>query len=78
MLTELPNGFAIPLDKAGVKILGKPAAMIDNAEDRMKFSDMIDEIGVQQPHWRELTSPESALEFAADVGYPGEYCVRRF
>lgn len=67
---QIPNGLAIPLDKAGVKILGTPAAMIDNAEDRFKFSDMIDEIGVQQPRWRELTSTESALEFASDVGYP--------
>jgi carbamoyl-phosphate synthase (ammonia) len=70
---QIPNGLAIPLDKAGVKILGTPASMIDNAEDRMKFSDMIDEIGVQQPRWKELTSPESALNFAADVGYPGMY-----
>lgn len=69
---QIPNGLAIPLDKAGVKILGTPAAMIDNAEDRMKFSDMIDDIGVQQPRWRELSTAESALEFAADVGYPGE------
>jgi len=67
---QIPNGLAIPLDKAGVKILGTPAAMIDNAEDRFKFSDMIDEIGVQQPAWRELTSTESALDFAAGVGYP--------
>lgn len=67
---QIPNGLAIPLDKAGVKILGTPAAMIDNAEDRQKFSDMIDEIGVQQPRWRELTSTESALDFAAQVGYP--------
>lgn len=67
---QIPNGLAIPLDKAGVKILGTPAAMIDNAEDRFKFSDMIDEIGVQQPAWRELTSTESALDFAASVGYP--------
>jgi carbamoyl-phosphate synthase (ammonia) len=67
---QIPNGLAIPLDKAGVKIMGTSAAMIDNAEDRFKFSDMIDEIGVQQPEWRELTSPESALEFAAKVGYP--------
>ena len=67
---QIPNGLAIPLDKAGVKILGTPAAMIDNAEDRMKFSDMIDEIGVQQPRWRELTSVDSALDFAATVGYP--------
>jgi len=67
---QIPNGLAIPLDKAGVKILGTSAKMIDNAEDRMKFSDMIDEIGVQQPRWRELTSVDSALDFAANVGYP--------
>lgn len=67
---QIPNGLAVPLDAAGAKILGTPAAMIDNAEDRQKFSDMIDEIGVQQPAWRELTSHESAFEFAADVGYP--------
>ncbi|KAL7461628.1 hypothetical protein ACHAXS_002047, partial [Conticribra weissflogii] len=67
---QIPNGLAIPLDKAGVKILGTPASMIDNAEDRFKFSDMIDEIGVQQPRWRELTSVESAFDFAANVGYP--------
>lgn len=67
---QIPNGLAIPLDKAGVKILGTPAKMIDNAEDRMKFSDMIDDIGVQQPRWRELTSVDSALDFAKTVGYP--------
>ncbi|KAL7554053.1 hypothetical protein ACHAWF_017438 [Thalassiosira exigua] len=67
---QIPNGLAIPLDKAGVKLLGTPAAMIDNAEDRMKFSDMIDEIGVQQPRWRELTSVDSALDFANKVSYP--------
>lgn len=67
---QIPNGLAVPLDKSGVKILGTPAAMIDNAEDRFKFSDMIDEIGVQQPAWRELTSTASALEFAGEVGYP--------
>merc|ERR1712003_428539 len=67
---QIPNGLAIPLDKAGVKLLGTPAKMIDNAEDRMKFSDMIDEIGVQQPQWRELTSVDSALDFANNVGYP--------
>merc|ERR1712157_90552 len=64
------NSLAIPLDKAGVKLLGTPAKIIDNAEDRMKFSDMIDEIGVQQPQWRELTSVDSALDFANNVGYP--------
>lgn len=70
---QIPNGLAIPLDKAGVHIMGTPAKMIDNAEDRMKFSDMIDEIGVQQPRWRELTSVDSALDFASSVGYPGKF-----
>ena len=73
---QIPNGLAIPLADAGVQLLGTPAAMIDNAEDRMKFSDMIDEIGVQQPRWSELTDTESALEFAANVGYPGTYHKR--
>lgn len=68
---QIPNGLALPLDKAGVKILGTAANMIDNAEDRKKFSSALDEIGVQQPRWRELTSTDSALDFAAHVGYPG-------
>ncbi|KAL3916739.1 MAG: hypothetical protein SGILL_005041, partial [Bacillariaceae sp.] len=67
---QIPNGLAIPLADAGVKLLGTSAQMIDNAEDRNKFSAMIDEIGVQQPRWVELTSAESAVKFANDVGYP--------
>jgi carbamoyl-phosphate synthase (ammonia) len=67
---QIPNGLAMPLDKAGVKLMGTPAAMIDNAEDRQKFSDMIDDIGVQQPRWQELSSTEDALKFAENVGYP--------
>eukprot|EP00592_Proboscia_alata_P019572 CAMPEP_0194419310 /NCGR_PEP_ID=MMETSP0176-20130528/18500_1 /TAXON_ID=216777 /ORGANISM="Proboscia alata, Strain PI-D3" /LENGTH=1537 /DNA_ID=CAMNT_0039226239 /DNA_START=109 /DNA_END=4722 /DNA_ORIENTATION=- len=67
---QIPNGLAVPLDAAGVNILGTQAKMIDNAEDRMKFSDMIDEIGVQQPRWRELLTVDSAMDFAARVGYP--------
>ncbi len=69
---QIPNGLAIPLDKAGVKIMGTSAQMIDNAEDRQKFSSALDEIGVQQPRWSELTSSEAAFEFAKDVGYPGK------
>jgi len=68
---QIPNGLAIPLARAGVKILGTSAEMIDGAEDRNKFSAMIDEIGVQQPRWCELTSTELALKFANEVGYPG-------
>jgi carbamoyl-phosphate synthase large subunit len=67
---QIPNGLALPLDKAGVKILGTSAKMIDNAEDRFKFSDLMDEIVVQQPAWKELSSPEAAYTFAAEVGYP--------
>lgn len=67
---QIPNSLALPLDMAGAKLLGTPAKMIDNAEDRQKFSDMIDEIGVQQPAWRELTSVQSAYDFATKVGYP--------
>eukprot|EP00934_Nitzschia_sp_Nitz4_P008454 Nitzschia sp. Nitz4//scaffold7_size249615//193132//197941//NITZ4_001201-RA/size249615-augustus-gene-0.14-mRNA-1//1//CDS//3329558514//8444//frame0 len=67
---QIPNGLAIPLANAGVNIMGTSAAMIDNAEDRNKFSAMIDEIGVQQPRWLELTSSDSALNFANEVGYP--------
>lgn len=67
---QIPNGLAIPLADAGVKLLGTSAKMIDNAEDRNKFSAMIDEIGVQQPRWLELTDTNSAIEFANDVSYP--------
>ncbi len=72
---QIPNGLAIPLDKAGVKLLGTSAQMIDNAEDRKKFSSALDEIGVQQPRWSELTSHQAAFDFAKDVGYPGEYLI---
>jgi carbamoylphosphate synthase large subunit len=44
---QIPNGLALPLDQAGAKLLGTPAKMIDNAEDRNKFSAAMDEIGVQ-------------------------------
>jgi carbamoyl-phosphate synthase (ammonia) len=67
---QIPNGLVVPLDKAGVKIMGTTAQSIDNAEDRFKFSDMIDEIGVQQPAWSELSSADSAIAFAKKVGYP--------
>ena len=67
---QIPNNLALPLDKANVNILGTSAAMIDNAEDRNKFSAALDEIGVQQPAWEHMTSMESASSFACKVGYP--------
>ena len=43
---------------------------IDNAENRFKFSRMLDQIGIDQPEWRELTNTDSTLEFCAEVGFP--------
>jgi carbamoyl-phosphate synthase large subunit len=53
---QIPNNLAMRLDGQGVNILGTTAKSIDNAEDREKFSAMLDRIGVDQPRWRELTS----------------------
>ena len=67
---RIPNTLSIPLHNAGVKILGTSPAMIDRAEDRNKFSSMLDKIGVDQPAWRELTGLEEARNFAREVKYP--------
>ncbi|RMH61165.1 MAG: carbamoyl-phosphate synthase (glutamine-hydrolyzing) large subunit [Calditrichaeota bacterium] len=67
---QIPNNLAMPLDKAGIPILGTPAASIDRAENRQAFSHMLDTIGVDQPVWQELDNMTSAREFAARVGYP--------
>lgn len=58
------------LDQEQVHILGTTAKSIDNAEDREKFSAMLDRIGVDQPRWRELTSMEDINEFITEVGFP--------
>ena len=67
---QLPNNLALQLAEAGVKLLGTSAAGIDAAEDRHKFSRLLDSLGIAQPAWRELTSSDDALEFARKVGYP--------
>jgi carbamoyl-phosphate synthase (ammonia) len=67
---QIPNGLANPLHDCGVNILGTTPEMIDNAEDRKKFSDMCDRNGIDQPAWSEMTSIEDAFTFAEDVGYP--------
>ncbi|MDR2955984.1 MAG: carbamoyl-phosphate synthase (glutamine-hydrolyzing) large subunit [Prevotella sp.] len=67
---QIPNNLAIRLDKANVNILGTSAQSIDNAEDRHKFSSMLDRIGVDQPRWKELTSLEDIKGFVEEVGYP--------
>ncbi|BEG98717.1 carbamoyl-phosphate synthase (glutamine-hydrolyzing) large subunit [Bacteroides sedimenti] len=67
---QIPNNLAMRLDEAKVNILGTTAKSIDNAEDRNKFSAMLDRIGVDQPRWRELTSMEDINGFVAEVGFP--------
>jgi carbamoyl-phosphate synthase large subunit len=67
---QVPNNLALQLAEAGVRILGTPAASIDRAEDRHKFSRLLDELGIAQPAWRELSSMPDALAFANSVGYP--------
>jgi carbamoyl-phosphate synthase large subunit len=67
---QIPNNLALPLSKAGVRLLGTSAANIDTAEDRHQFSRLLDRLGIQQPAWRELVSVDDALGFASDAGYP--------
>lgn len=67
---QIPNNLALRLDSQGVHILGTSAASIDNAEDRDKFSAMLDRIGVDQPEWRALTSMKDIAAFIDKVGFP--------
>lgn len=67
---QIPNNLATRLDEQGVNILGTSAQSIDNAEDRNKFSAMLDRLGIDQPRWRELTSLEDINEFIEEVGFP--------
>lgn len=67
---QIPNNLALKLDRTGVHILGTNAVDIDRAEDRHKFSALLDRIGVLQPQWKEFARPEDAFAFADKVGYP--------
>jgi carbamoyl-phosphate synthase/aspartate carbamoyltransferase len=67
---QTPNNIALPLHRLNVKVLGTSPEMIDTAENRYKFSRMLDRIGVDQPTWKELTSFEEAKEFCNKVSYP--------
>jgi carbamoyl-phosphate synthase large subunit len=67
---QIPNNLAMKLDAEGVNILGTDARSIDNAEDRHKFSSMLDDLGIDQPRWRELTSMDDIHEFINEVGFP--------
>ncbi|RMZ66621.1 carbamoyl-phosphate synthase arginine-specific large chain [Pyrenophora seminiperda CCB06] len=68
---QLPQNIALKLQESGkAKVLGTDPHDIDKAEDRHKFSSILDSIGVDQPAWKELTSYEDAKKFANSVGYP--------
>ncbi len=67
---QVANNMALPLEEMGAKILGTSARQIDRAEDRHKFSSMLDSLGIDQPEWSELTSLDEAKEFAGKVHYP--------
>ena len=67
---QIPNNLAVRLDEQGIPLLGTQAQYIDNAEDRDKFSALLDRIGVDQPEWSALTSMEDINEFIDRVGFP--------
>ena len=67
---QIPNNLALPLYNSGIRILGTSPLDIDRAEDRHKFSKLLDTLNVDQPEWEELTSIEDAERFAGRVGYP--------
>uniref|UniRef100_A0A6Q2X5U7 Carbamoyl phosphate synthase arginine-specific large chain n=1 Tax=Esox lucius TaxID=8010 RepID=A0A6Q2X5U7_ESOLU len=67
---QLPNNIAMSLHRQQCRILGTSPEFIDSAENRFKFSRMLDTIGISQPLWKELTDIESAMKFCETVGYP--------
>lgn len=67
---QTPNNLAMRLHKAGIKFIDTSPRQIDNAESRHKFSQILDDIEVDQPEWREVTTLEDAKQFARNVGYP--------
>lgn len=67
---QIPNNLAMRLDEQHVPILGTAARDIDNAEDRAKFSSLLNELGINQPEWRALTSMDDINEFVERVGFP--------
>ena len=67
---QIPNNLAVRLDEHNIPILGTTAKSIDNAEDRHKFSAMLDRIGVDQPRWKELSTLDDVNAFVREVGFP--------
>ncbi|XP_040282824.1 CAD protein isoform X2 [Bufo bufo] len=71
---QLPNNIAMSLHRQQCRVLGTSPEAIDSAENRFKFSRLLDTIGISQPQWKELSDTQSALQFCNAVGYP---CVVR-
>ncbi|ALW86987.1 carbamoyl phosphate synthase large subunit [Hymenobacter sedentarius] len=67
---QIPNNLATRLEEANAPILGTTAASIDQAENRHKFSSIMDELGIAQPRWKELTSLNAMFDFVKEVGFP--------
>ena len=67
---QIPNNLAMKLHRQSVPILGTSPVSIDRAENRNKFSAMLDQLGIDQPAWQELTSLDDMKEFIKKVGYP--------
>ncbi len=67
---QIPNNLATRLANNGVNLLGTSAENIDRAEDRHKFSSMLDSLGIDQPRWKELSSMDDIYAFADEVGFP--------
>ena len=67
---QIPNNLAMKLHRQGVPVLGTSPVDIDRAENRDKFSAMLDKLGIDQPAWRALTSMDDIKEFIHEVGYP--------
>ncbi|MCS7119939.1 MAG: carbamoyl-phosphate synthase (glutamine-hydrolyzing) large subunit [Nitrososphaerota archaeon] len=67
---QIPNNLALKLADAGVNLLGTSSRSIDIAEDRSKFSSLLDRLGIPQPEWSKLTTIEDAERFAEELGYP--------
>jgi len=67
---QIPNNLSVKLNDYGAKIMGTQPKDIDCAEDRNKFSDLLDKLGILQPKWKNFTDIKEAIKFAKEVGYP--------
>jgi len=67
---QIPNNIATKCDRYGLNVLGTSPKNIDNAENRHKFSSLLDRLGIDQPEWKELKDINAAIRFAQSVGYP--------